>query len=154
MAEQPATITQDNLAEFLIGYRDATHWTGQAWDMSDENGYDDADYIDTTPGHDTADDLPATVAAAIMTEALDNFTRLARPNNGHTLATYAAKRHQQSTEADGWNLTGHDAYLSAAGHGTGLWARGIPEGTDLDVKLTRTTKTLTLDTATDTYYYE
>ena len=157
MTTQPATITQDNLTEFLIGYRDAAHWTGQSWDMSDENGYDDADFIDTMPDHETADDLPATVAAQIMAEALDTFATLAHHNNGHTLATYAAKRHQQSAEADGWNLTGHDTYLSYAGHGTGLWDRGIAEGTTLDHQLTRTVhmaQTLTLDTATDTYYYE
>ena len=157
MTEQPATINQDNLAEFLTGYRDAAHWTGTAWNMSDENGYDDADYIDTTPGHDTADDLPATVAAAIMTEALDTFGTLAAHNNGHTLATYAAKRDRtHETGHDGWNLTGHDAYLTLAGHGIGLHDRGIPEGTALDATLNvaRGAQTLTLDTATDTYYYE
>ena len=155
MTTQPATITQDNLTEFLIGYRDAAHWTGQAWDMSDENGYDDADTIDAIPGHETADDLPATVAADIMAEALNTFATLAHHDHGHTLATYATKRDRtHETGHDGWNLTGHDAYLSAAGHGTGLWARGIAEGTDLDHLLTRNAQTLTLDTATDTYYYE
>lgn len=155
MTTQPATITQDNLTEFLIGYRDAAHWTGTAWDMSDENGYDDADLIDTIPGHEDPDDLPATVAAQIMTEALNTFATLAHHDHGHTLATYATKRDRtHETGHDGWNLTGHDAYLSAAGHGTGLWDRGIPQGTDLDHTLTRNAQTLTLDTATDTYYYE
>ena len=155
MAEQPATITQDNLTEFLTGYRDAAHWAGQAWDMSDENGYDDADTIDAIPGHETADDLPATVAADIMAEALATFATLAHHNNGHTLATYAAKRDRTyETGDDGWNLTGHDAYLSYAGHGIGLRDRGIAEGTDLDHLLTTDAAQLTLDTATDTYYYE
>jgi len=28
---------------------------------------------------------------------------------------------------DGWEMLGHSAYLDSAGHGTGLWDRGLPD---------------------------
>lgn len=149
--------TADYLAQFLQGYTAATHWTGTEWDMSDENGYEHADYITAD-----YDELPAPAINAITTEALQVFAHLHNIDNGHALAIYAANRGLQSTDGDtstasGYNLTGHDAALSAQGHGTGLWDRGIKQGPALHAATRRAVpyeRTLTRDTDTDTYYYE
>lgn len=156
MTHAAPTPEETALAQYLDGYTQAAHWTGSAWNGRDENGYDSAEPIDNTPGHETPDTIDQHTRARIWAEALQAYAELTRPDNGQLLAAYAEARAPQTDPHEGtvWHYIGHDAYLSAAHHGTGLWDRGIPEGTELHERLTTSAATLTLDTHTDTYYYE
>lgn len=42
-------------------------------------------------------------------------------------ATDRAAEMLECSRYDGWEMLGHSAYLDSAGHGTGLWDRGLPD---------------------------
>lgn len=143
-------MTETDLQNYLTGYAQAAHWTGIQWDPSDDHS--EPEPIDSTEDYD---ELPAHVLADIYTDALSMLGTIAPSDDQETLTRYAEQRGQQSHEYDAWTLLGHDTLLSAQGHGTGLWDRGITEGDTLHNRIKgHHAPTLTRDTATGDYYYE
>ena len=140
-------IGRAEIGEYLDGYLDAAIFTGMEWDYLDCDGYSAA----TELPRDV--EVPDDIKLAVYTDAISVLSTLLG-NGDDTLARYAEQR-AGSSEYGAWELIGHDAHLTANGHGTGLWDRGIEQGEELTDRLGNFHGgTLTRDTSTGEFYYE
>lgn len=110
--------SSDEFAEFVDGFIDAMLWAEPACDFTDDP---DDDTSFESAGF-SRDDLTESARDTVLRSCHDFFT-----DQVDDLADYADNRSHNRANGTVWEHAGHDFYLSAAGHGTGFWDRGLGE---------------------------
>jgi hypothetical protein len=102
------------IEDFIAGLVEAALWADLQWPDREESGGGNTHY-------DLSDVEPA---------SRDKLRVLAEDfiaGNEDDLDEYSVKRTYDPNEGTIWSYAGHDAWLSACGHGTGFWDRDLGE---------------------------
>jgi hypothetical protein len=112
-----ATGLHENVGDFIDGLVEAALWADLQWPEEHEKGGDNGESGGGNTEYGVED-----VEVGSLAKLRDLAERFIIDNQAD-LKEYAEQRAYDPIDGDIWAHIGHDAWLSAGGHGTGFWDR-------------------------------